>query len=42
LLADPRCQALINRCPRCQRVVATPKARQCLWCKYDWHDGRAE
>ncbi len=38
LLADPRCQALINRCPRCRRVVVTPKARQCLWCKHDWHD----
>jgi hypothetical protein len=38
LLADPRCQALINRCPRCRRVVATPRARQCLWCKHDWHE----
>ena len=41
LLADPRCQALINRCPRCRRVVATPQARQCLWCGFDWHESVA-
>ena len=28
---------LLLRCPRCQRVVATPRARQCLWCGHDWH-----
>ncbi|RYZ43534.1 MAG: hypothetical protein EOO71_02970 [Myxococcaceae bacterium] len=27
----------INRCSRCQRIVATPKAQQCLWCGHDWH-----
>ena len=26
-----------NRCPTCKRIVMTPKARQCLWCGYDWH-----
>jgi hypothetical protein len=29
--------AVVNRCPRCQRIVRTPLARQCLWCGYDWH-----
>ncbi|MGE0144388.1 MAG: hypothetical protein AB7I19_11415 [Planctomycetota bacterium] len=28
----------INRCPRCDRVARTPRARQCLWCGEDWHD----
>ena len=28
----------INRCPLCSRIVATPLARQCIWCHYDWHD----
>jgi len=28
---------VINRCPRCRRVVRTPLARQCLWCGHDWH-----
>ena len=27
----------LNRCPRCNRIVRTPKARQCRWCGYDWH-----
>lgn len=27
----------VNRCARCNCVVATPKAQQCLWCGYDWH-----
>jgi hypothetical protein len=27
----------VHRCPRCNRVVRTPKARQCLWCGFDWH-----
>jgi len=31
-------QIVINRCPRCSRIVKTPLARQCLWCGYDWHD----
>jgi hypothetical protein len=28
---------MINRCPSCQRVVRTPRARQCTWCGKDWH-----
>ena len=28
---------VVNRCPRCRRVVETPLARQCLWCGHDWH-----
>lgn len=30
-------EIFINRCPRCSRVVCTPKTQQCLWCGYDWH-----
>lgn len=30
-------QITINRCPKCDRIVRTPKARQCLWCGHDWH-----
>jgi hypothetical protein len=36
LLADPAVQAMIKRCPECGRVVRTPQARQCLWCKHVW------
>ena len=28
---------VVNRCPQCSRVVRTPLARQCQWCKYKWH-----
>src|SRR5262249_33724063 len=27
----------LNRCPRCNCVTRTPKARQCFWCSHDWH-----
>lgn len=37
LLAEVGDQIEINRCPRCQRVVQTPKAKQCFWCGHDWH-----
>jgi predicted RNase H-like HicB family nuclease/predicted RNA-binding Zn-ribbon protein involved in translation (DUF1610 family) len=32
-------ETIINRCPRCRRIVKTPSARQCLWCGHDWHGG---
>ena len=28
---------LIIRCLRCDRVLRTPKAKQCCWCLADWH-----
>ena len=28
---------IVNRCPNCNKVVKTPKARQCRWCLHDWH-----
>jgi len=37
ILSEHSDRIVINRCSRCQRIVATPKARQCLWCGYDWH-----
>jgi hypothetical protein len=27
----------ITRCPKCNRIVRTPSAQQCLWCGFDWH-----
>jgi len=30
-------RVVVNRCPRCSRVVRTPRAQQCLWCGHDWH-----
>lgn len=38
-LVSERMDAIvINRCTRCNRIVRTPKARQCLWCGHDWHE----
>jgi hypothetical protein len=37
-LAEFGSSVFINRCPRCNRVVRTPRARQCFWCGYDWHE----
>ena len=28
----------INRCPECGNVARTPKARQCRFCRHDWHE----
>lgn len=37
VIQDSGDEVFINRCPECQRILTTPKARQCLWCGYDWH-----
>jgi hypothetical protein len=37
ILAEDGDQVFINRCPVCRRIVRTPKAKQCLWCRHDWH-----
>jgi hypothetical protein len=31
-------QIFINRCPICQRIVRTPKARLCVWCGHTWYE----
>jgi predicted RNase H-like HicB family nuclease len=36
-ILSERGDEIINRCPRCHRVVRTPEARQCFWCGHDWH-----
>ena len=35
--AFSRGELLPNRCPDCNRIAETPKAKQCLWCGSDWH-----
>jgi hypothetical protein len=37
MLAAHSNEVIINRCARCQRIVARPRSRQCLWCGHDWH-----
>jgi len=38
ILAAHADEIQINRCPRCGEVAKTPKARQCRFCRYDWHE----
>jgi hypothetical protein len=37
VLSEAGDEIIVNRCPRCNRVVRTPRARQCFWCGFDWH-----
>lgn len=37
LLAQQSSAIDLNRCQMCFRIVATPMARQCLWCGHVWH-----
>lgn len=30
-------RVFVNRCPTCTAIVATPRAKQCLYCGHDWH-----
>jgi hypothetical protein len=29
---------IVARCPKCDRVLRTPRARQCRWCLHAWHE----
>ncbi len=35
-------QIYINRCERCNRIVASPVACACVWCGHHWYERRAE
>jgi hypothetical protein len=37
ILRESPSELYIHRCPTCKRVLASPIARQCLWCGEDWH-----
>lgn len=37
ILAECRDRVFLNRCPRCGRVARTPTAKQCRYCRHDWH-----
>ena len=30
-------EIVFNYCPRCGALAKTPKARQCRFCRHDWH-----
>ncbi len=34
--SDHKDKISIQRCPSCNKIVATPIAEQCMWCGYEW------
>lgn len=38
MLAEYPGRITFNRCPQCGRVTRTPTARQCRYCRHDWHN----
>jgi hypothetical protein len=41
ILDDHSNEMVFNNCPRCGALAKTPKARQCRFCRHDWHSGAA-
>ena len=37
IVNDHSKEVSLARCPKCKKLLRTPRARQCRWCKYDWH-----
>jgi hypothetical protein len=37
ILRDHASEIYMNRCPKCGEVTVTPNARQCRYCRHDWH-----
>jgi hypothetical protein len=37
-----RDRIFINRCERCDKIVASPIACTCLWCGHVWYERRSE
>jgi ssDNA-binding Zn-finger/Zn-ribbon topoisomerase 1 len=38
ILMEHSDQIELNRCPKCDRIPRTPKAKQCPWCRHSWRD----
>jgi hypothetical protein len=37
ILGEHGNEIIFNHCPRCGALARTPKARQCRFCRHDWH-----
>ena len=37
ILRDHGSEITFNRCSVCNRIVGTPTAKWCKWCRHDWH-----
>jgi hypothetical protein len=34
---DNKAELELNLCPKCNKIARTPLAKQCRFCKHDWH-----
>ena len=37
ILREHQDSVVLNNCPKCGGLAKTPRAQQCQWCLYDWH-----
>jgi hypothetical protein len=37
ILNDNYADVYFNLCPKCNKLARTPYAKQCRYCKHDWH-----
>jgi hypothetical protein len=37
ILAEYGDEVFLNYCPRCLALAKSPHARQCRFCRHDWH-----
>lgn len=40
IIEESRAGVIFNCCPKCGQLANTPTARQCRFCRYDWHDAK--
>jgi hypothetical protein len=40
ILDEHRDKITFNNCPKCGALTRTPKAQQCRFCGFDWHEAR--
>jgi len=38
ILDDNRHRIFLNYCPECHKLARTPRAKQCRFCRHDWHE----
>jgi hypothetical protein len=38
ILRDRGSEIYLNRCPQYGEVTATPRSKQCRYCRHDWHN----
>lgn len=42
ILEENLAKIYFNNCPKCEELARTPKAKQCRFCGYDWHQKKYE